>query len=70
MAKQTFMAWLKEQKGRNDEVGDLADDVPRDPSFPKRLTAKAVGIKYLKGKTGRPEIVEAFKNAWREYKGK
>lgn len=34
----SFLGWLKLQKRREDPVGDLANDVTRDPDFPRRCS--------------------------------
>lgn len=43
-APQAFYRWLREQRERDDPVGDLAREVSGDPDFPK-----AAGLQRLVG---------------------
>jgi hypothetical protein len=60
-----FRAWLVSQRDRDDPVGDLAEDVSRDSSFP------AVGnladyLGYITDRGSRPEVTRTVLEAWIE----
>lgn len=78
----TFLAWLKNQRGRGDIVGDFAletfhgEDLPRGckqahyrkyPAWPKRATSYSEWIKFLNDSNARNGTFTAFKIAWNEY---
>ena len=60
-----FRSWLMSQKGRDDPIGDLAEDVSRDSCFP------AVGnladyLKYITARASNPAVTRAVLEAWIE----
>jgi uncharacterized protein YozE (UPF0346 family) len=66
MAKLTFGAWLRAQRGRDDVVGDLAEDAASDRHFP-RSRKQEVYIARLKAMGASPEALEALRQAWQEW---
>lgn len=63
-----FYTWLMSQKGRDDPVGDMAEDAARDRSFPKSVTSLRQLTGYLTNKGACQEAIEAAREAWREFK--
>lgn len=63
----TFSEYLKKQIGRNDPVGDLAEDARRDAQFPPVNSFKALAG-YLESRGACGDAIGAARDAWREYK--
>lgn len=64
-SRSPFHRWLETQRGRNDSVGDLADDILRDHSFPVSLSTRHQLEDRLAGHGNL--IVRAIRKAWREF---
>lgn len=64
-ARSPFHLWLEGQRGRNDPVGDLAQDVLGDKGFPLGASTRREIESYL-SRYG-DHIVHALGQAWREY---
>ena len=63
----TFNKYLKKQIGRNDPIGDLAEDARRDAQFPPVNSLKAL-VSYLESCGACGDAADAARDAWREYK--
>ena len=63
----TFNKYLKSQLGRNDPIGDLAEDVQRDAQFPPVKSLREL-VGYLESHGACGDAVDAARDAWREYK--
>ena len=63
----TFNKYLKKQIGRNDTIGDLAEDARRDAQFPPVNSLKAL-VRYLESRGACDDAVDAARDAWKEYK--
>ena len=63
----TFNKYLKSQLGRNDPVGDLAEDARGDAQFPPVKSLKAL-VSYLESRGACGDAVDAARDAWKEYK--
>jgi uncharacterized protein YozE (UPF0346 family) len=63
--RSPFHRWLEGQRGRSDPVGDLADDVFRDKSFPLGATTRREVREYL-SRYGN-HVISALREAWREF---
>ena len=66
-ARSPFHRWLDGQRGRNDPVGDLADDILRDETFPISSATKHEVEDHLEAYGS--HIVRAVRQAWREFEG-
>lgn len=67
-SKGQFFRWLEEQVGRDDLVGDLAQDVKRDKRFPRASSSKEELLDYFQ-RLGVQHVLKAFRQAWREFSG-
>lgn len=63
--RSPFHKWLEGQRGRNDPVGDLADDVFGDKSFPLGASTRREVEEYL-SRYGN-HVIRALRDAWREF---
>ena len=63
----TFNKYLKSQLGRNDPIGDLAEDALGDKQFPPVNSLKAL-VRYLESRGACGDAADAARDAWREYK--
>ena len=63
----TFNKYLKSQLGRNDPIGDLAEDAQRDKKFPVVNSLSAL-LCYLARHRACVEAADAARDAWKEYK--
>ena len=61
----TFTQWLKQQRRRDDPIGDLARDVCADPDFPVVRYREDV-VAYL-GDRADGRVGQALDRAWRAY---
>jgi len=61
----TFLKWLSRFEGEDSSLGDLADDVKRDRSFPTGGYDEIIA--HLRYRGAVPEAVEEFERAWRAY---
>ena len=69
MNKKTFYQWIRKQKNRNDEVGDMAKDILFDINFPKYVKTSHKKIEdYLKSNNASDHCIDSFKIAWNEYR--
>jgi uncharacterized protein YozE (UPF0346 family) len=66
-ARGDFHRWLEQQVGRNDPVGDLAQDVAHDVGFPASAKSKKIISSYLAGAQASGSAIEAFEAAWKEF---
>lgn len=64
-ARSPFHLWLEGQRGRNDPVGDLAQDALDDKNFPLGASTRREmeGYLYRYG----DHTIRALRQAWREY---
>lgn len=69
MKDSQFYTWLVQQKRRPDPIGDLAEDIIRDKTFPKTRGTKQFLINYLKSKGASPDVIDVLKLAFKEYQG-
>ena len=65
---KTFYTWLIKQENRNDPVGDLATDINRDENLPKKKNKKSL-LDHLYNSGACFDCIDAFEEAWIEYKG-
>ena len=65
----TFTNWLKQQKHRQDIVGDLARDAVEDETGPKGNAGYHVWERHLESKGAVQGALDALAEAWREFKG-
>jgi hypothetical protein len=65
MTTATFPAWLREQKGRNDDVAALAQQVGRLDDFPES-GGKAIYDGYFETPS-MAEQRETYERAWTEF---
>ena len=63
----TFNKYLKKQIGRNDPIGDLAEDARRDAQFPPVNSLKAL-VSYLESRGACGDAIDSARDAWKEYK--
>jgi len=67
LARSAFHRWLESQKGRNDPIGDLADDVIADMKFPSTSSSLPTMRRHIEGRLGSQHAVKALKEAWKEF---
>lgn len=63
----TFKTWIKKYKGKNNPIGDLANDVIADKSFPNSVSYKNI-LAYLENLGACDGAINAFNDAWELYK--
>lgn len=63
----TFYDWLCSYKGSSGPIKDLANDVQRDPIFPRTATYEKT-LKYLESKRVHRDVLKAFEKAYKAYK--
>lgn len=69
-AQGRFYRWLMRQTDRDDPIGDLAEDVKRDTSYPmERDSLKAIRF-YLTCRCACEEVLQALEEAWSEFNSK
>ena len=67
-----FYDWIIRFKGIDSAIGDLADDIISDPSFPKDINSLEALLKHIESKS-RPfrvvhaDVVSATERAWAFY---
>lgn len=66
MSRQSFSAWLKEQKARQDPIGDLARDAASDPAFP-RSSQLAPLLAHLRARSAPADAITALEAAHAEF---
>lgn len=64
---RSFLAWIKQQAGRDDVIGDLARDVKSDVNAPKGRVSKYGWLGYLRASNACNGAIEAFRDAWKEF---
>lgn len=67
----TFYSWIKNQKYRDDDIGDLGKYINSDTTHrkvPKAAAVSEMWLEYLKRIGMDDYMLEAFDNAWEEYK--
>ena len=62
----TFKTWIKQFKGENSPLGDLAEDIFRDKSFPYTDKFEKM-ISYLVSHNACEECIREFSGAYAEY---
>ena len=62
-----FVQWLVSNTGREDPIGDLADDVIRDPDFPRSVKHYQEALEYLERHGAYWKALDALADAWKEY---
>ncbi len=67
-ARSPFYSWLVRQKDRDDPIGDLAADVPRDKTFPIGEMNLHLLKRHLLHRQAVPEAIVALEEAWHEFK--
>ncbi|MDR6428105.1 uncharacterized protein YozE (UPF0346 family) [Variovorax paradoxus] len=68
-SRSPFHRWLEQQTQRQDEIGDLAQDVFRDVRFPVSASSREAVLNYLETVVRSREVIETFKDSWREFSG-
>lgn len=63
-----FGAWLDQQIGRDDPVGDLAADASKDRERPGPQAQYGEWLNYLRSKQACRDALDALKQARREYR--
>jgi len=62
----TFKTWIKQFQGENSPLGDLAEDIYRDRSFPCTDKFEKM-ISYLVSRNACMECIREFSGAYIEY---
>lgn len=62
--ERSFLAWLKQQRSREDMVGSLAQDAAKDPNSPNGRATKGQWRDYL---GGAQHLAAALDLAWDEF---
>ena len=62
----TFKTWIKQFQGENSPLGDLAEDIYRDRSFPCTDKFEKM-ISYLASHNACEECIREFSGAYIEY---
>lgn len=62
----TFKAWIKGFKDENSPIGDLANDIAIDESFPDSTSYENT-LEYLESLDACDGAIKAFKSAWKLY---
>lgn len=68
MTEPTFRAWLKQQRKRNDAVGDLARDTVADLRCWHGKTARHLMLHMIAEHDAIPGAIKALGQAWAEYR--
>ena len=63
----TFKTWISRFQGVDLPIGDLAEDVARDPSFPELDNFGDIYVHIESSANGDPLILETFALAWGYY---
>jgi uncharacterized protein YozE (UPF0346 family) len=61
-----FKTWLRQYKLADSPIGDIANDILRDKSFPNSSDYKVL-TSYIKSKTKDNDVLEAFRMAYELY---
>lgn len=62
----TFKAWIKRRRV-DDRIGDLAEDIARDKTFPAQVDTLDALLGHMRRKNACLEAIETAKEAWEEY---
>ena len=62
----TFKTWIKEFRGHDSAIGDLADDINRDKEFPSSKKFEKIA-EYLISKRACSGAIDAFTKAFMQY---
>lgn len=62
----TFKNWLFRLKGKDTPIGDLANDVFHDASFPEDDSYAEI-LNHLKRHNACKEAIKTFNTAWKYY---
>jgi uncharacterized protein YozE (UPF0346 family) len=65
--RMKFTSWLMEQWGRDDPIGDLANDARDDQSFPAEVASLDALDNYLFVRGAGRDARDAAAAAWREF---
>lgn len=69
-ARSSFYVWLLRQTGRDDPVGELANDSKRDTSFPVSVTSEKRLRAHLRNQNACDQALSALDEALEEFKTK
>lgn len=64
----TFWQWLRQQKKRNDRIGDLARDAVVDSTFPRRARRRETLKIYLESCNACAGAIEALDAAFQQFR--
>jgi uncharacterized protein YozE (UPF0346 family) len=62
-----FKQWIKKYENKDNQIGDLAEDIKNDPNFPEDSDYKLV-LAYLQDKKASAAAIRTFKRAYNIYK--
>jgi len=62
----TFKTWIANFKNVDLPIGDLADDISRDPAFPDSEDYSVLRS-YIVRKQQHPAVLETFETVWKFY---
>ncbi|MCL2139363.1 MAG: sterile alpha motif-like domain-containing protein [Treponema sp.] len=65
--KKGFYQWLKKQKERPDQVGDLARDALLDDTFPKEANTQKRLMSYFEKRKASDLAIASLQLAWDEF---
>ena len=67
---RSFAAWLRDQRMRDDPVGDLARDAADDPQWPKAPRSLQRLLAYIEASPGGDctGALESCRRAWAEFR--
>ena len=64
-----FSKWLFARYGEDSNIGDLAEQALYDPDWPRRAKKFMDFWRYLRDAGRRSDVIESFRDAWRQYSG-
>ena len=67
LKKSDYYRWLKRQTGRNDKVGQMANQIISDPNFPSHKSSLISYVKYLKSTMTSKTILYTMESAYQEF---
>ena len=63
----TFTEWLSKYRKKDSPLGDLADDVARDLSFPADPQDLEALLGHLRSRRASQEALQTASDAWKRY---